>query len=87
MCPICIATAAWLSAGAGSAGGLTALLIGKRRSKLRSKTDLHRGDDEGRGDPPETPAWHATPWCLTASDRHSSAPRELPDHICLNRCR
>ena len=54
MCPICIATAAWLSAGAGSAGGLTALLVGKRRSKLRSKADLHRGDDESRGDPPET---------------------------------
>jgi hypothetical protein len=44
MCPICIATAAWLSAGAGSAGGLTALLANKHQSKLHSKTDLHRTD-------------------------------------------
>jgi hypothetical protein len=41
MCPICIATAAWIYAGAGSAGGLAALLVNKHRSKLHSKTDLH----------------------------------------------
>jgi hypothetical protein len=51
MCPICIATAAWLSAGAGSTGGLTALLVSKRRSKLHSQLDTHRRDHEDRGDP------------------------------------
>jgi hypothetical protein len=39
MCPICIATAAWLYAGAGSAGGLTALLVNNHRSKRHPKTD------------------------------------------------
>jgi hypothetical protein len=41
VCPICIATAAWLSAGVGSTGGLTALLVNKHRSKRHSKTDSH----------------------------------------------
>jgi hypothetical protein len=41
MCPICIATAAWLSAGAGSAGGLTALLVNNHRSKRHPKTASH----------------------------------------------
>ena len=33
MCPACIATAAWIAAGAGSAGGLTAYVFGRRRSR------------------------------------------------------
>jgi hypothetical protein len=41
MCPICIATAAWLSAGAGSAGGLTALLVNNHRSKRHPKAASH----------------------------------------------
>jgi hypothetical protein len=53
MCPICIATAAWIYAGAGSAGGL-ALLVNKHRSRLHSKPHTHRRDHECRGDPPET---------------------------------
>ena len=32
MCPICLTTAAWtVAAGTSAAGGLTALLLGKRR--------------------------------------------------------
>ena len=33
MCPACIATAAWIAAGAGSTGGLTAYVFGRRRSR------------------------------------------------------
>jgi hypothetical protein len=33
MCPICIAAAAWFAAGATSAGGLTALAVGKLRAR------------------------------------------------------
>jgi len=33
MCPACIAAAAWIAAGAGSAGGLTAFLITRQRSR------------------------------------------------------
>jgi hypothetical protein len=47
MCPICIATAAWLSAGAGSALGL-ALLVNKQRSKLHSKRDPDSTAGNGR---------------------------------------
>jgi hypothetical protein len=47
MCPICIAAAAWLSGGAGSAGGL-ALLVKKHRSKLHSKKDPHSTAGNGR---------------------------------------
>jgi hypothetical protein len=33
MCPACIATAAWIAAGAGSAGGLTAFVFARRRPR------------------------------------------------------
>jgi hypothetical protein len=43
MCPACIATAAWIAAGAGSAGGLTAFVFTRRRSrKNSSKNDESR---------------------------------------------
>jgi hypothetical protein len=43
MCPACIATAAWIAAGAGSAGGLTAFVFTRRRSrKNESKSDESR---------------------------------------------
>ncbi len=32
MCPVCIATAAWLAAGAGSSGGLGALVLLSKRA-------------------------------------------------------
>ncbi len=37
MCPACIATAAWIAAGAGSAGGLTAFVFTRRRSRKEAK--------------------------------------------------
>ena len=37
MCPACIATAAWIAAGAGSAGGLTAFVFTRRRSRKKAK--------------------------------------------------
>ena len=39
MCPICLSTTAWLAFGGGSAAGLGALLVGRRR---KGKED---GDD------------------------------------------
>lgn len=36
MCPACIATVAWIAAGAGSAGGLAAFAFGRRRSREQS---------------------------------------------------
>lgn len=37
MCPACIAAAAWIAAGAGSAGGLTAFVFTRRRSRKSDK--------------------------------------------------
>ena len=39
MCPACFAAAAWIAAGAGSAGGLTAFVITRRRSRRRDKSE------------------------------------------------
>jgi hypothetical protein len=33
MCPVCIATAAWIAAGVGSTGGISALVVSRFRSK------------------------------------------------------
>jgi hypothetical protein len=41
MCPACIATAAWIAAGAGSAGGLTAFVFARRRPRA-SKNEAAR---------------------------------------------
>jgi hypothetical protein len=40
MCPVCIATAAYLATGAASAGGLTALAISALRTQ-RAKSNAH----------------------------------------------
>jgi hypothetical protein len=42
MCPVCIATAAWLAAGTGSSGGLGALLLVKKRRPRVLRTDTVR---------------------------------------------
>jgi hypothetical protein len=39
MCPICITTAVWMSAGASSTGGLTAFLLKRRRAQTHGKAD------------------------------------------------
>jgi hypothetical protein len=41
MCPVCIATAAYIATGATSAGGLTALAIRKARAKHRALATPH----------------------------------------------
>lgn len=33
MCPLCISTVVWIAAGAGSAGGVTALVVRKLRAR------------------------------------------------------
>jgi len=41
MCPACIATAAWIAAGAASTGGITALVVKKvRRRNRNAERDL-----------------------------------------------
>jgi hypothetical protein len=51
MCPACIATAAWIAAGAGSAGGLTAFVFGRRRShKDASESEKSRPKETPRPD-------------------------------------
>ena len=46
MCPACFAAAAWIAAGAGSAGGLTAFVITRRRSRKREKAEQARSQSE-----------------------------------------
>jgi hypothetical protein len=54
MCPVCIATATvtWIAAGATSTGGLSALVIGKLRSKPQQPTTRnpipHQGEKHGQ---------------------------------------
>lgn len=42
MCPACFAAAAWIAAGAGSAGGLTAFVVTRRRSRKNAKAEPER---------------------------------------------
>lgn len=51
MCPACFAAAAWVAAGAGSAGGLTAFVFTRRRSRrlLRAEQERAAGAESVRG--------------------------------------
>lgn len=42
MCPACFAAAAWIAAGAGSAGGLTAFVVTRARSRKKVKEEQTR---------------------------------------------
>jgi len=42
MCPACFAAAAWIAAGAGSAGGLTAFVVSRARSRKQAKAEQTR---------------------------------------------
>jgi hypothetical protein len=42
MCPACLAAAAWIAAGAGSAGGLTAFVVTRARSRKSAKAEQAR---------------------------------------------
>jgi hypothetical protein len=42
MCPACLAAAAWIAAGAGSAGGLTAFVVTRARSRKGVKAEQSR---------------------------------------------
>src|ERR1700680_223662 len=37
MCPVCIATAAWIAAGAGSTGGISALVVSRLRGSTKQQ--------------------------------------------------
>lgn len=49
MCPICIATAAWIAAGVTSTGGVSALAVSTFRKKPRSVPD-DRNHPDRRGE-------------------------------------
>jgi len=42
MCPACFAAAAWIAAGAGSAGGLTAFVVTRARTRKKAKEEQPR---------------------------------------------
>ncbi|MGH9598014.1 MAG: hypothetical protein ACRD3K_14565, partial [Edaphobacter sp.] len=46
MCPVCIATAAWIAAGAGSTGGISALVVGRLRGKNQQLTTKNHEEGE-----------------------------------------
>jgi hypothetical protein len=51
MCPVCIATAAWIVASATSTGGASALLVKKLRNKNQEPTinnNHDRGENNGQ---------------------------------------
>lgn len=49
MCPICIATAAWIAAGVTSTGGISALAVNTFRKNQRPTTD-NRNHPDAHGD-------------------------------------
>lgn len=50
MCPACFAAAAWIAAGASSAGGLTAFVITRRRSRKNAKAEQRPSTAEKKAD-------------------------------------
>jgi len=49
MCPLCLATAAWIAAGVTSTGSVSALAVSTFRKERRSTTD-DRNNVDGRGE-------------------------------------
>jgi hypothetical protein len=52
MCPVCIATATvtWMTVGATSTGGISALVVSKLRGKVQQPTSLNLDDEQGDED-------------------------------------
>ena len=52
MCPVCIATAAWIAAGTASTGGVSALIVNTLRSmspKVTTNSKIHeQGEEDGQ---------------------------------------
>ena len=48
MCPVCLATAAWIAAGVTSTGGVSALAIGSFRKSQKATTDNRNQGQGGR---------------------------------------
>lgn len=55
MCPACFAAAAWIAAGAGSAGGLTAFVVTRRRERKQPKAESARTAVDNPADSQRTP--------------------------------
>ena len=47
MCPVCIATAAWIAAGATSTGGISALVVSRLRGKNQEPTTNNKTHEQG----------------------------------------
>ena len=53
MCPMCIATVAWMAAGTASTGGLSAVIVKRLRGKNQARTrgNHEQGGEHGRKQP------------------------------------
>ena len=47
MCPVCLATAAWIAAGVTSTGGISALAVKTFRGTNRERTTRNRNYEQG----------------------------------------
>ena len=47
MCPICIASAAWLAAGVGATGGISALVVSRFRSRNQETIANNANQENG----------------------------------------
>ena len=47
MCPMCMTTVAWSAASAASASGISALVVGRLRSKNQEATNTNKNQEEG----------------------------------------
>jgi hypothetical protein len=52
MCPICIATAAWIAAGATSTGGISALVVRRFRGNQEQTMNHEPGESNGQQQEP-----------------------------------
>ena len=50
MCPVCIATAVWIAAGATSTGGISALVVGTLRRKNHETPANNKNHIQGERD-------------------------------------
>jgi hypothetical protein len=49
MCPVCIATVAWIAAGTTSTGGIAALVANRLRGKNQELTTNSKNREQGEG--------------------------------------
>ena len=50
MCPVCIATAAWITAGVASTGGVSAVIMSRLRGTTQEPTTDNQNEQKGERD-------------------------------------